>query len=116
MLLHIIDRAEWETAVSQPPYRPASLASEGFIHCSTVAQVLKPANEMFQGQANLILLCIDPAKVNADIIYEDCYESGVAFPHIYGPLDPAAVFNQIDFPPNADGSFSLPAALETSPS
>ena len=112
MLLHIISRSEWETAVSQPPYRPESLASEGFIHCSTIAQLLTPANAMFHGQTDLVLLCIDPQKVDADIVYEDCYESGTAFPHIYGSLAPEAVVSIVDFPANEDGSFSLPAVLD----
>lgn len=111
MLLHIVARSTWETAVSHPPYQPPSLASEGFIHCSTVAQVLKPANEMYRGQSDLLLLCIDPEKVAAPLVYEDCYETGQQFPHIYGPLDPAAVVSVVDFPANPDGSFSLPAVL-----
>ncbi|MCA9963146.1 MAG: DUF952 domain-containing protein [Anaerolineales bacterium] len=111
MLLHIISRSAWETAVSHPPYHPPSLDSEGFIHCSTVAQVLTPANERYQGQQDLLLLCIDPEKVTPPLIYEDCYETGQQFPHIYGPLDPAAVVSVVDFPPNSDGSFSLPAVL-----
>ena len=107
-ILHITRREDWETAVATPPYRADSLENEGFIHCSTAAQVLKPANEMFHGQTGLILLVIDPAKVQADIVYEDCYETGQTFPHIYGPLNLDAVVKVVDFLPNADGTFSLP--------
>lgn len=113
MILHITTRAEWETAVSHP-YTAPSLETEGFIHCSTPAQVLMPANQMFHGQTNLILLCIDPDKVTADIIYEDCYETGHQFPHIYGPLNRDAVTQTIEFPPNPDGTFSLPPTLKPS--
>jgi uncharacterized protein (DUF952 family) len=111
MILHITTRESWATAVSTPRYSADSLHTEGFIHCSTPEQVLKPANEMFRDQTNLILLCIDPALVEADIVYEDCYESGMAFPHIYGRLNTNAVIKTVDFPPNEDGSFSLPTEL-----
>jgi uncharacterized protein (DUF952 family) len=107
MILHITTRTAWETVDTL--YTAPSLTSEGFIHCSAPEQVLKPANEMFRGQTGLILLCIEPARVTADIVYEDCYESGQKFPHIYGPLNREAVIKVVDFPPNPDGTFSLPA-------
>ena len=107
-ILHITRREDWETAVTTPPYRADSLETEGFIHCSTSAQVLGPANEFYRGQTDLVLLMIDSSKTTAAIIYEDCHETGQQFPHIYGPLNLDAVIKIVDFPPNADGSFSLP--------
>jgi len=112
MILHIVKMREWETAVAAGVYRPASLEAEGFIHCSTPEQVLKPANERFRGQEGLALLVIDPQKVAAPIVYEDCYESGVAFPHIYGPLPIEAVKSAIPFPAQEDGLFLFPQELE----
>lgn len=111
MILHITTQAEWETAVASGEYRPASLAAEGFIHCSTVAQILGPANEFYRGQAGLVLLGIDPALLDGPLVYEDCYETGQAFPHIYGPLPVTAVIQIFPFPPNPDGTFSLPLEL-----
>ena len=113
MILHIAQESAWLSAVPSGIYRADSLETEGFIHCSTPAQVLGPANERFRGQEELVLLSIDPEKVATPIIYEDCYESGQAFPHIYGPLDVAAVMAVIPFPPQADGSFLLPGELES---
>ena len=111
MILHITTQAAWETAVASGEYRDASLETEGFIHCSTAAQVLGPANEFYRGQAGLVLLGIDPALLDAPLVYEDCYETGQAFPHIYGPLPVTAVTQVFPFPPNPDGSFSLPSGL-----
>ncbi|MBE2219916.1 MAG: DUF952 domain-containing protein [Anaerolineae bacterium] len=119
LILHITTRSDWETStstssvntVSHPPYTAKSLQTEGFIHCSTPAQVLMPANAMFKGQTDLLLLCIDEDLVAADVVYEDCYESGTAFPHIYGPINLDAVLGVVDFPPNADGSFNLPTLI-----
>ena len=112
IILHITQESEWLAAVSTGFYRADSLQTEGFVHCSTVEQVLGPANAMFHGQDGLVLLAIDPEQVGAPIVYEDCYESGQEFPHIYGPLEIEAVTAVISFPPQDDGSFVLPKVLE----
>lgn len=108
MILHIAEKPDWEQAQSSGIYQAPSLEEEGFIHCSTVEQVLGPANTMFHGRQGLLLLVIDPERVKEEIVFEDCYESGEAFPHIYGALNLEAVVQAIPFPPQADGSFILP--------
>jgi uncharacterized protein (DUF952 family) len=111
-LLHIAPTERWQRADAD--YVDPSLDTEGFIHCSTTEQVLTPANERFAGRTDLVLLVIDPALVDAKIVFEDCYETGTKFPHIYGPLPTVAVVQVVAFPPNDDGTFSLPTEL-TSP-
>lgn len=111
ILYHIIPLPEWKTAVAQNHYEPASIKAEGFIHCSTKEQLLFPANSMFKGQTNLILLEIEVAKVTHSIVYEDCYEAGITFPHIYGALNLDSVMRTIPFPCQADGSFALPKEI-----
>lgn len=108
---HITSRADWEAARRTGAYRTASLESEGFIHCSRRDQVIAVADANFRGQTGLALLAIDEARVTPEIRYEDCYASGQAFPHIYGPLDLDAVTQVIDFPPDAEGCFALPDAV-----
>lgn len=113
MILHITPRKQWEAAQRQGEYRTASLRKEGFIHCSTIRQVLGPANNLFVGQHDLVLLGIAPEKVTAEIRYEDTHGVGQRFPHIYGPLNLEAVVHVFDFPPNEDGTFSLPRTLQS---
>ncbi len=102
-------RADFDAAGDE--ISAASLSAEGFIHCSTRAQVLVPANERFAGQRGLVLLVIDPSAVAAEIVFEDCYETGVAFPHVYGPIPRLAVRAVLDFPPDEKGCFHLPSDL-----
>ncbi len=111
-ILHITTRAEWNAAQQTGEYRPASLDMEGFIHCSTPQQVLGPANAFYHGQHDLVLLVIDPAKLNADLRYEAA--DGDQFPHIYGPLNLHAVVDVVPFPPREDGTFTLPPSLAVS--
>ena len=109
-VLHIVSREEWERARREGAYRPASLTREEFIHCSTQQQVLRVANASFKGMRGLVLLCIDPAAVQAEIRREGPAPEA-RFPHIYGPLNLDAVVQVVAFPPQADGTFRLPPEL-----
>jgi len=91
IILHITSRREWEAAQAAGEYRGDTLDSDGFIHCSTRQQVVEVANAHFRGRRDLVLLCIAEDKVQAEIRYEDLYDAGQEFPHIYGPLNLAAV-------------------------
>lgn len=118
MILHITPRADWHAAQIAGEYGAASLEGEGFIHCSTAAQVIDVANALYRGQRDLALLVIDPARLTADLRWEppahpgalaNAQEpSGETFPHLYGPLNLDAVIRVIDFPPREDGTFNLP--------
>lgn len=112
MILHIARQSDWDTARKSGSYTADSLVTEGFIHCSTPTQVLEPANALYHGQTDLLLLVIDPDRLAAPVVYEDSYDLGQAFPHLYGPLNLEAVIQVIPFPPQADGSFVLPADLQ----
>jgi len=107
-LLHITTRSSWLAAKKSSLYRTESLDTEGFIHCSTLDQVTAVADSFYRGQQGLVVLVIAPDRVQAEIRFEDCYETGQAFPHIYGPLPLRAVINVIPFDPKEDGSFDPP--------
>lgn len=112
LLYHITPRSQWAQAQETGVYQAESLATEGFIHCSTISQVIRVANLFYQGQTDLVLLCIAPAKVQAPLRY-DPIDTGEAFPHIYGPLNLDAVVQVLDFDATSDGTFTLPSALSS---
>jgi uncharacterized protein (DUF952 family) len=107
-LLHICPRSDWDAR--DAAYRSASLATEGFIHCSRPEQVVATAARFFHGQRGLVLLVIDPDRVAAEI-RDELAENGQMFPHIYGPLNADAVVAVLPFEPAADGGFALPVRL-----
>ena len=114
MILHITTRAAWEDAQAARVYRAPSLETEGFIHFSTAAQVTRVADAFYRGEPDLVLLVVDPKRVQSPVRYEPPAEdatSGERFPHLYGTLNLDAVTDVVPFPPNADGSFSLPEKL-----
>jgi uncharacterized protein (DUF952 family) len=111
MILHICSKTDWEKAKKNNVYIADSLLSQGYIHCSTLEQIVEVADHVFNGQSNLILLLIDENKVDKDIKYEDA-GNGKFYPHIYGPLNIAAVIDVKDFPTDEDGHFKLPNVVD----
>ncbi len=103
MIFHLAAREEWHSPES---YRPASLEDEGFIHCSTASHLVSVANDLYAGRTDLLLVTIDPEALSAPVVFEDCYETGQRFPHVYGPLDPDAVVTVEPFPPDETGRFA----------
>jgi len=109
LIFHITSRSQWQSAQQSGVYRANSLTTEGFIHCSTLEQVVRTANAFFAGERGLVLLYIEPDKVKSEIRYEDVGDS--QFPHIYGPLNLDAVNQVMDFEPGSDGKFELPQSI-----
>lgn len=112
MIFHIVDQESWRAALSTGNYRGDTLATEGFIHCSTADQVLAVANLRFHGRRDLQLLEIDPSRVEPEIVYENLEGGEALYPHIYGSLSVDAVTRVFDFVPDAAGNFRLPCDLE----
>lgn len=110
LILHITKQEQWKQAKLAGIYRGDTLDSEGFIHCSTLRQIIKVANALFYTQKELILLCIDSDKVRAEIRYEGLKERE-HYPHIYGPLNIDAVIKVLDFELGKDGEFELPKEI-----
>jgi uncharacterized protein (DUF952 family) len=115
LILHITSRMDWEQAQRRGEYRAPSLAAEGFIHCSTEAQVLPVANAFYRGRSGLVLLVIDEARLESRLEWEPPAGPTVAgisgsdlFPHVYGPINLAAVASVPDFGPDPAGTFNLP--------
>jgi uncharacterized protein (DUF952 family) len=104
-ILHITQRQAWETAKTLGTYRSNTLESEGFTHCSTIAQVLGSANRFFYNQTDLVILMIEIDRVKPEIKYEGA-EATNLFPHIYGELNIDAVLQAIDLKSDADGKFT----------
>src|SRR6201996_9816641 len=108
VLVHLIPSDEWSSATVCGELRPESLSSAGFVHLSTLEQVHLPANRLYRGRDDLVLLRIDPGRLDAPIRWE----SGVAtdpesmlFPHLYGALPVTAVIKVTSYRPGADGIF-----------
>lgn len=108
IIFHIAERNAWNQSQTNKSYRPEMFLVEGFIHCSTAAQLLQVANTCFRGRRDLLQLSIDTDRVDAEIRYENLEGGEQLFPHIYGELAHDAVVRVVEWIPGADGSFKLP--------
>jgi uncharacterized protein (DUF952 family) len=110
-IYHIAAPADWARAGQDGEYttstRGRTLAQEGFIHTSTAGQVALVANAFYQGEPDLLLLVIDPDRVEEEIRYEHVPGQPEPYPHIYGPLNIDAVVQTRPFQPDPDGQFSF---------
>jgi uncharacterized protein (DUF952 family) len=106
-ILHITTDAGWAAAREAGALVAPSLADEGFIHCSTRAQVEATANRIFRGSGDLLLLEVDVAQLTAPLKWERATDVGEEFPHIYGPLNADAVVGTLALPEGGDG-YRLP--------
>ncbi|MDO8432219.1 MAG: DUF952 domain-containing protein [Candidatus Binatus sp.] len=121
MIFHIVKRSEWEAAARIGSYRPASVDAEGFIHCSTLAQLIGTANRFYRGEKDLVVLCIDENRLAMPLKFEgpsmpdhdklDRENADELFPHIYGALNLEAVTRVIELRCAADGRFAMPDEL-----
>jgi uncharacterized protein (DUF952 family) len=122
-IYHITTRDAALAARESGEYRAESLSGEGFIHFSGPHQLLGVAHKFYAGRHGLVLLVVDVSRLKAELKYESPLHPGAStsaaetdelFPHLYGPLNFDAVVAVHDFEPDANGRFSLPAALRVS--
>jgi uncharacterized protein (DUF952 family) len=109
VLVHLCPTDDWAAAEISGELRPESLASAGFVHLSMPEQVHLPANRLFAGRRDLLLLHIDPSRLDSPIRWElglATDPESMLFPHLYGALPIGAVINVTSYLPAADGTFS----------
>lgn len=108
-IYHLVDAQVWREACDQLQYRPASLATEGFVHFSELGQVEATAARFYATTPSLLILEVDVAKLRAELRYE--LADGQRFPHLYGTLDRAAVIRVEAMERDASGHYRLPAGF-----
>jgi uncharacterized protein (DUF952 family) len=123
LLVHLCGEDDWRRGVGAGELRPESLRDAGFVHLSDQTQVHLPANRIYAGRDDLVLLYLDPARLSAPVRWEPGVPTdppSLRFPHLYGPLPIDAVVEVRPYRPGADGRFapltasSSPAGGETS--
>jgi uncharacterized protein (DUF952 family) len=91
-LYHLASADEWADYEARGTIDPASLGTEGFVHCSYGRQVRGTVAKHFAGASGLLALELDRTALGGvRLVDEDSYGSGQAFPHAYGPIPTAAV-------------------------
>jgi uncharacterized protein (DUF952 family) len=104
-IYHLVTPDLWLQNASQP-YRAASLATEGFIHCSNREQVEWAANRFYSAAPQLLLLGINVSSLSSPVRDEDA-GNGERFPHIYGPIQPEAIVTVEEMQRGPNGRWTL---------
>jgi uncharacterized protein (DUF952 family) len=107
-LLHLCTTDEWMVAQHAGERRPPSLEAVGFVHLSSPEQVHLPANRLYAGRTDMVLLHCDAASFDAPVRWEPGVPGdpeAMRFPHLYGPLPIAAVTSVTPYVPDAGGTF-----------
>jgi uncharacterized protein (DUF952 family) len=109
VLVHLCSVADWRAAQASGEHRPDSLDTNGFVHLSTPGQVHLPANRLYSGRTDLVLLRIDAARLASPIRWEPGVATdpdSMVFPHLYGPLPAATVIGITSYRPDVNGRFA----------
>ncbi|BBX66414.1 hypothetical protein MSAS_55880 [Mycobacterium saskatchewanense] len=113
-LVHLCGADEWSSARDRGAIDPAA-TGDPFVHLSTPEQVHLPANRLYRGRADLLLLHVDPALLESPVRWEPGVPTdpeSMLFPHLYGPLPVRAVIRVTAYRPAPDGTFApLPQEL-----
>ena len=90
-IYHVTTPEQWAEAKQLGHYDSDTLASEGFIHCSTEPQVAGVLDRYYKGRTGLIKLKIEKSKVERPLVFELAGSINEVFPHIHGALNLDAV-------------------------
>ena len=107
MIYHIAEEDEWLACANKSEYLPKAYQKDGFIHCSDNHQIERVANSLFKGIKNIVLLKIDPTKLNARTLYESPQETNEKFPHVYGTINKQAIVKVSELTCNENGEFRI---------
>ena len=89
LIYKIVTADQWAQALRDGAFRGAPIdLADGYIHFSAAHQVRETAAKHFAGQADLMLVVVDPATLEPLLRWE-VSRGGDRFPHLYASLDPA---------------------------
>ncbi|MCW2591236.1 MAG: glutathione S-transferase [Mycobacterium sp.] len=117
VFVHLCTTDEWRAADQLGLRVPPSLDDVGFVHLSTPEQVHLPANRLYAGRTDMVLLYCDSALLDAPVRWEPGVPGdpeAMRFPHLYGPLPMAAVTSITPYVPGGDGRFAELSDTEAS--
>lgn len=109
-IYHLAPAPRWQSWPAGAPYLPAEYAADGFVHCTGGDELmLQVANRFYRAQpGDFVLLTIATERLTAPLRWEPPTDSpplAPLFPHIYGPIDAAAIVAVRPAQRGADGTF-----------
>lgn len=90
LTLHLVPEATWAATDLHEPYAPASLATEGFVHCTNGEDELLATGDRYYASepGSWLVLTVDLGLVGAPWTVDD---PDRRYPHVHGPIERAAI-------------------------
>ncbi len=121
-IYHLTPAGYYHRQAKNQAYKPERFTQDGFIHCTSGADMLvEIANAYFVDlPGNLLALEIDPTRLTAPLKFEAPIppplageenltpDPGVLFPHIYGPLNRQAIIDCFALQRDKAGQWRIP--------
>ena len=109
VIYHLARDVEWREAERAGRYAgTADDRRDGFLHFSTAEQVAESAARHRRGENGIVLVAADADSLGEALRWEPS-RRGALFPHLYGPLDLAAVVKVEPLPLGPDCRHLFPA-------
>lgn len=110
LIYHLAPAERWRAWPRGAAYLPAEYEADGFVHCTAGADLmLQVANRFYRNTpGDWVVLAIDPARLTSPLRWErPAPDDDLAplFPHVYGPIDAAAVVEVRPVQRSADSTF-----------
>lgn len=90
LIYHIILPETWKQVKDRTFYEAASLADEGFIHCSYEDQLDGVIERYYSNAGEIVILTLDANRLTSPLVSEPS-TNDEPYPHIYGPINLDAV-------------------------
>ncbi len=108
MIYHMCPAEAWAEAVAAGQYLgTADDRRDGFTHFSTAEHLAESARRHRAGQAGLVLVAVEAARLGARLRWEKA-RGGTLFPHLYGPLLPHEATSVVELALGPDGEHLFP--------
>lgn len=108
LVYKIVNAAEWASAARSGAYGGSpDDERDGYIHLSSVGQLIGTLTRHFENQRGLVLVEFDAKELEPALRWEPS-RNGALFPHLYGPLPTAAARRVTPLANAADGTIVLP--------
>jgi uncharacterized protein (DUF952 family) len=96
-IYHLVESHWWQLQADKDYYESQTLMAEKFIHASAFNQLPDTARRYFKNLNTVMVLKIEIAKLEHQLIWEKSEKLDQVFPHIYGPINKTAIVEVLTY-------------------
>ena len=105
MIAHCMLKSEWNRIKDEPYWGQQNIENEGFIHCSPIKYLWRVLPNFEREKEEMVIICIDEEKLEAEVRYEDDGNYGRSYPHVYGAINNDSVILVLDYLKDEQGHY-----------